>query len=186
MESRIRNAAATREKILASARARFLLESYDTVGLRDIAGDAGVDVALVGRYFGSKEELFKEVLRAGRGALVTPGTRLADLPSYLASVVTRESGPDPEEVDSLLIILRSVSSPKAAAAVRDAVRADVLEPIAQMLSGEDAELRASFTLSILMGTTILRTIMAVEPLCACDKGEVRTKLAALLASALAS
>ena len=61
-----KSAAATREKLLASARQRFLRESYDNVGLRDIAADAGVDVALVGRYFGSKEQLFTEVLRGGR------------------------------------------------------------------------------------------------------------------------
>lgn len=47
--ARPKNAAVTREAILEAARQRFLLESYDNVGLRDIAGDAGVDVALVGR-----------------------------------------------------------------------------------------------------------------------------------------
>ena len=52
-----RNAAATQERLLACARRRFLQESYDNVGLREIAGDAGVDVALIARYFGSKEEL---------------------------------------------------------------------------------------------------------------------------------
>ena len=52
---RTRNAAATRDSILTAARGRFLADSYEAVGLRDIAGDAGVDVALVGRYFGGKE-----------------------------------------------------------------------------------------------------------------------------------
>ena len=50
--TRQRNAAATREAILRAARARFLSDSYESVGLRDIAGDACVVVALVGRYFG--------------------------------------------------------------------------------------------------------------------------------------
>ena len=60
---RARNAAATRHSILVAATRRFLQDSYECVGLRDIAGDVGVDVALVSRYFGSKEELFREVLR---------------------------------------------------------------------------------------------------------------------------
>ena len=57
-----RNPIATRAAILDAARDRFLRESYDSVGLRDIAARAGVDVALIGRYFGGKEGLFREVL----------------------------------------------------------------------------------------------------------------------------
>ena len=62
-QTRQRNAAATREAILRAARCHFLTDSYESVGLRDIAGAACVDVALVGRYFGGKEELFRQVLR---------------------------------------------------------------------------------------------------------------------------
>src|SRR3546814_4650837 len=61
--ARTRNAAATRHAILLAATGRFLQDSYECVGLRDIARDAGIDVALVSRYFGSKEELFAQVLR---------------------------------------------------------------------------------------------------------------------------
>lgn len=59
---RRKDALTTRAEMLAAARRRFLMESYENVGLRDIARDVGVDVALVSRYFGSKEELFREVL----------------------------------------------------------------------------------------------------------------------------
>lgn len=59
MESRRpRNAAQTRSDILAAARRRFADEGYDRTTLRAIAGDVGVDAALVIRYFGSKQELF--------------------------------------------------------------------------------------------------------------------------------
>src|SRR3546814_13123254 len=61
--ARTRNAAATRHAILLAATGRFLQDSYESVGLRDIARDAGIDVALVIRYFGSKEDLFAQVLR---------------------------------------------------------------------------------------------------------------------------
>ncbi|MDB5672152.1 MAG: TetR/AcrR family transcriptional regulator [Alphaproteobacteria bacterium] len=184
--TRVRNAAATREKILVAARSRFLADSYDTVGLREIAADAGVDVALVGRYFGSKESLFKEVLRGSEGPLIDGAMRAADLPAFLASLATQEYGPqDAEHVERLLIILRSASSPKAAAIVKQAISEDVLEPIAGLLSGDEAQIRASMALSVLMGTTILRTIMAVEPLSECNPDSVRRNLTAMLAAALA-
>ena len=55
---RKRNAEATRAAILEAAKAHFALLGYDVAVLRDIARDAGVDVALVKRYFGGKEALF--------------------------------------------------------------------------------------------------------------------------------
>jgi AcrR family transcriptional regulator len=185
MPPRIRNAAATRAAMLAAARRRFLAESYENVGLRDIAGDAGVDVALVGRYFGSKEALFREVLRSVRGEWLDASVAPADLPAWLAALATQEHRPgDREDVERLLVILRSASSPNAAPIVRDSFRENVLEPVARLLSGPDPETRASMALSILMGTAVLRTVMGVEPLCGCDPETVRARLTRLLAAAL--
>ena len=59
---RKRNAAATRAAMLDAAVCRFARDGYDGASVRDIAADAGVDAALVSRYFGGKEELFNEVL----------------------------------------------------------------------------------------------------------------------------
>ena len=65
---RPRNAAATQASILQAARTQFARHSYEQVGLREIAAGAGVNVALVIRYFGSKERLFTEAV-AGRFAI---------------------------------------------------------------------------------------------------------------------
>ena len=48
----------TREAIRLAARARFLADGYQAVTLRKVAADAGVDVALISYYFGSKVGLF--------------------------------------------------------------------------------------------------------------------------------
>src|SRR4051794_29036776 len=66
---RRRNAGATRQAILASARTAFARAGYDGVGVREIAHGAGVTAMLVNRYFGSKEQLFAEVLA---GIMATP------------------------------------------------------------------------------------------------------------------
>ena len=72
---RPRNAEATRAAILEAARERFARDSYDDVGMRDIARDVGVDAALVSRYFGSKEDLFTAVLDScENGADLMPAT----------------------------------------------------------------------------------------------------------------
>jgi AcrR family transcriptional regulator len=63
-ETRKRNATATREAILASARKVFARSGYDGAGVREIAAGAGVTAMLVNRYFGSKERLFAEAIAA--------------------------------------------------------------------------------------------------------------------------
>ena len=52
----------TRDAILAAARERFSEHGYDRVRMRDVAADAGVDVALVTYHFGSKDGLFAAAL----------------------------------------------------------------------------------------------------------------------------
>ena len=59
-----RFAAATRDAILTSAIRAFARAGYDGVGVREIAGDAGVTAMMVNRYFGSKEQLFAEAVEA--------------------------------------------------------------------------------------------------------------------------
>jgi AcrR family transcriptional regulator len=59
---RRRDAAATRSAIFEAATRRFACQGYQYAGVREIAADAGVDAAMVNRYFGSKEGLFAEVI----------------------------------------------------------------------------------------------------------------------------
>jgi AcrR family transcriptional regulator len=182
---RTRNAAATREAILAAARGRFLSDSYDAVGLRDIAGDAGVDVALVGRYFGNKEELFRQVLRGEDPRKLEELTGDSSLPEFLADLAVRSQDEDRgEHVEKLLLILRSASSPTAAGIVREAFSEDVLGPLADLIGGPDAGVRASIALTVLIGTTILDTIMGVGPLCDYDREPVRRRMVHVFEAAL--
>jgi len=57
-----RNAAETRQRILAAASTLFSQDIYKNVGTRDIAAAAGVNLTLINRYFGSKKQLFREVI----------------------------------------------------------------------------------------------------------------------------
>src|SRR6201996_7261843 len=61
---RRRDAEATRAAILEAAKGQFARLGYDRAALRDIAAEAGADVSLIKRYFGGKEALFTEALKA--------------------------------------------------------------------------------------------------------------------------
>jgi AcrR family transcriptional regulator len=175
----------TRGEMLCAARARFLQESYENVGLRDIAGDVGVDVALIGRYFGSKEDLFREVLRGGGSSKLEIEGSAGNLPAYLASLSeANDDETSREHAESLLIMLRSASSPAAAKIVREAICEDVLGPIAAVLEGGNTDARAGLSLAILMGTATLRAIMGVQPACAGDRRFLERKLPDVFRAAL--
>lgn len=162
--TRKRDPVATRAAILAAAHRRFLSESYDNVGLRDIAGDAGIDVAMIGRYFGGKEGLFREVVFKDKDPSPFREPQCAaDLPPFLAQLVAEDESDEREQrMEMFIIMLRSASSPKASEILRELFERDVVDPLAELIGGTDAVLRANMLLAILMGTGMLRTIMRVD------------------------
>ena len=183
--ARPKNAVATRDAIQAAAHARFLKESYDSVSLRDIAGDAGVDVALIGRYFGSKEKLFEAVLDNDECIEWPDSIAAADVPAFLTKLFqAHDDAEHREHAEHLLIILRSASSPIASGIVRDALRRDILQPIADRLEGDNPEARASLAMAVWMGMTVMRSIMAVAPLCNAKCELVNSRLSTLYGAAL--
>jgi AcrR family transcriptional regulator len=152
-----RNAAATRQAILDSARWCFSHDGYDQVGVRDIAARAGADPALVNRYFGSKEGLFAEAVSAKfdlselfAGDCATLGERLA---RNALQKKTPSTGYDP-----LVALLRSSSSDVARGMLRDALMDGFVRPLAARLDGPDAVPRAELVGSILLGLLVYRTI----------------------------
>ena len=159
---RPRDAAATRAAILASARRHFAERGYEHAGVREIAADAGVTAALVNRYFGTKEQLFRETLE---DAFVIPSL-LPEDPSRLGEALARYAA-HPEirkkrDFDPLLLILRSVGSPTAAAIVREQLDQRSIEPLAQWLGGDDAELRAALVVSCMAGLAVVRKVVGSE------------------------
>jgi len=127
-----RNAADTRARILAAARARFSVDAYENVGTRDIAADAGVDAALVNRYFGGKEKLFTRLVFEGNAE-----RRVA-------------------RFDALGLLLRASGSPATSARVTARFQDDFVLPLAGMLKGRDVELRAALIASYLLGLATMR------------------------------
>ena len=180
---RPRNAAATRAAILDSARIRFAKEGYDGASVRELAADAGVDPALISRYFGSKEELFVAVLKAGgapqeffEGDIATFGRRVADM------LLSDEL--DPAKFDHLMIMLRSCSSSHAAEAVRQGSRANFLEPFAAWLGGADARVRAQLAGAVMMGMSMTRALGTDLALSAEERERLRGRLAEILQRAV--
>ena len=176
---RRRGASATRAAILEAARHRFVRDGYDGATVREVANDAGVNHALIARYFGSKEELFAEVLACSpdphdlfQGDPSTFGARLAKILVY--------EPPDNAALDGLLIILRSAGSAAAAAMIREAVGVGFYGPLAAWLGGEDADVRARYVGAVIIGFAVSR---AIHPMHGLDAAQ-QERLCGLVAQAL--
>ena len=154
---RPRNAEATRAAILEAARERFARESYDDVGMRDIAGDVGVDAALVSRYFGSKEELFESVLDScDNGADLMSGDR-TDFGRRVAREVIFQAKSE-SKLKGLLILLRSISSTKAMELVQRSANRRFYGPFADWVGGPDAPVRARIAAALIKGMAVTREV----------------------------
>ena len=153
--------AATRARLLASARRLFSRASYGEVGVREIARGADVNAALINRYFGSKLGLFTEAV----GESFTIGDLLvgdrATLGERLARWLVR---PRPDGFDPTLVLLRSSSHPEAGAVLRSALAEQVTAPLAGWLGGDDARPRAGLVVAVLFGFTLARDVIGASAL----------------------
>jgi AcrR family transcriptional regulator len=155
--ARKRNAETTRAALLKAALNRFVREGYDGVSLRDIATDAGVDVALVSRYFGGKLDLFAEVMATSPSPTHLFEGDHADFGERISAKLVIEKQ-ESKDFDCLVIMLRSASSPDATEIIRRMGEERFYGPFAKWLGGRDAKIRARLVADIIKGVTLDRVM----------------------------
>src|SRR5258708_13975080 len=160
---RKRDAEATRAAILEAARAQFARLGYDRAGLRDIAGEAGADVALIKRYFGGKEALFLEALRASIHPDRWRQWNRASFAAEIAQMMAGDAHADEERTQSFQFLLRAATSPTTAPLLSLAVQERFLAPIGAWLGRADAQPRARVLAAAFIGCLVERLIRD-EPL----------------------
>ena len=175
-----RDAVASRKALLEAATALFSERGYEHTTLRDIGRSAGVDAALVARYFGSKAALYIEAVAADRAVDAAPGDR-ADVASVAAWFVGHidRTGPGP----ILQALVRSDSAPDIRAAASERLYRRLVQPIEERLAtggAPDARLRAEVVVAALVGVALGRSLGSFAALA--DAG--RDELVALLAEVL--
>jgi AcrR family transcriptional regulator len=160
---RRRNAEATRAAILEAAKDHFSRSGYDRAGLRDIAADAGCDVALIKRYFGGKEALFTQALRASIHPDRLRAWNRATFARDIAVMMAGSPHAEEAQTQSFQFLLRASTSPITAPLLNLAVQERFLAPIRDWLGGEDAAARARVLAAVFIGFLVERLIRD-EPL----------------------
>jgi AcrR family transcriptional regulator len=191
--SRRRDAVATRQALLDAARELFDAHGFRGTTVRAIGVRAGVDPALIARYFGGKAELYQAVLDQDRLS-VEPAAAAAAAPTAGASPAPRRS--PRHVVDAMLErvdehgvgpVLRALTDPDTDAATRDELggrlRDYVTAPLATWLREAgvpDAELRAEVVVAALLGVMITRATGGLPRVAGADRERLATLLEDLL------
>jgi AcrR family transcriptional regulator len=160
---RKRDAEATRAAILKAALGQFTRLGYDHVSLRDIASEAGADVALVKRYFGGKEGLFTEALKASFKPDRLKAWNRATFAREIATSMADNVRSDEDGARSFQFLLRAATSPTTAPLLSVAMQERFLHPTRDWLGGADAQARARVLAATFIGFLVERTIRD-EPL----------------------
>ena len=156
----------TRQSIEAAARELFAANGFDRTTVRDIGAKAGIDPAMVIRYFGSKDALFT--------AVAMPDLHLPDLSGvahdsigetlvrhFLAQWEGEEGG------GGMPVLLRSAASNEEAAnRLREIFVTQVFPVIAAAGPPDTAPQRAGLVASQLLGLALTRYVVKVPPVVA--------------------
>jgi AcrR family transcriptional regulator len=180
--ARQRNAAATRQAILTSARQAFARAGYDGAGVREIAAGAGVTAMLVNRYFGSKEQLFAEVIAATSATptiLTQQNLKSSRLGETIAATLVDITRTEDTPLEGFLIMLHSASSKRAAEIGREQIENGHQKVMAAALSGDLAPQRAALVLSLVAGFQVMRQMVGLSALAEAEPADLIKILAPL-------
>src|SRR4051794_38690384 len=161
------------EQILLAARRQFAAHGYAGATLRAIAADAGVDVALVSYYFGSKNALFLASLRLPLNPGDVIGGLLEGPRDDLGSRIVRRLltvWDDPATGGPLVGVLRS--SATQGAILRDFIEREIIARLAAAIDGPGAQLRAAAATTQILGLLLERYVLGVEPVASASHDEL--------------
>ncbi|MBI1210549.1 MAG: TetR family transcriptional regulator [Alphaproteobacteria bacterium] len=154
---RKRDAEATRAAILAAAKHQFAKCGFDGAYLRDIASEAGVDAALINRYFGGKEGLFQAALKDS----MFPSVAHWDRKTFgyeLAKLMAGHAHQNLERTHAFAFLLQAATNPTTAPMLNVAVQKRFMGPIREWIGGPHAAARARVMASVIIGLLVERLI----------------------------
>lgn len=160
----------TKAVILTAARERFAADGYDRATIRAIATDAGIDPAMVMRYYGTKERLFAAAAEFDLelpDLTAVPRERIG--PALVAHFLDRW-----ERDETLLILLRAGVTNTAVADRMRSIFAAQLGPVVAKAGPDphEATQRAGLVASQILGMALCRFVLAFPPLAAMSAAEV--------------
>jgi AcrR family transcriptional regulator len=162
--TRPRDSAATRQALLDAARELFATVGYDATTVRAVSDRAGVNQALLFRYFGNKEGLFAAAVLDKALELLAEGPADDLLERILTEMLADEADRGPEP---LMAMLLAAGSTQVAEEVREKLGSAYAQAFATLIDTDDpddARARADLLLAWLLGISLMRGALRSGPL----------------------
>jgi AcrR family transcriptional regulator len=154
-----RDAARTSQTILRAAQELFAARGYTTTGVREVAALAGVNSALVRRYFGSKEGLLRAAVEEFLIINVFLEGDRADFGDRSVGLLQQaEALPNP-----VAMMILATADPAARVLCADLLHDKIIKPLAEWLGGPDALVRAGQLNLLWVGFMVARQILPTRP-----------------------
>ncbi|SEL88380.1 TetR/AcrR family transcriptional regulator [Streptacidiphilus jiangxiensis] len=174
-----RDSARSRELLLTAATELFAERGFDRSTIREIGERAGVDPALIARYFGGKAQLYLATLQLDQS-----GANPADLlePERARALLDHAArrGPGP--------ILRAAvaphEDPEVQAAAAEQLRRRLVDPLCERFTREGLDrpqLRAELTAAAFVGVSLSRSSGTFQALAEAGTEEIVALVLELLA-----
>ena len=167
----------SREAIQEAATRLFARDGYAGTSVRDIAEAAAVDPALVIRHFGSKEQLFLEVMRLQREQQPFAAGDLDGLGERFLSGLLSS---DESTRGVFLALLRASGAGGINERLREVHEDAFVAPLRARMSGPDADLRARLAAALVGGLLYSMWVVGDDRLVAADHADVVRRYGALL------
>jgi AcrR family transcriptional regulator len=163
-----RSSEETKAAILAAARERFGTSGFQAATIRAIAADAGIDPAMVMRYYGSKDKLFAA---AAEFDLRFPDFAETDRTKLGRSLVRHFL--ERWEDEALVILLRASATNAEAAQRMQEIFGTQLQPVvASFVPAEETGVRAGLIATQILGMALCRFVLRLPPVVEMTRDEV--------------
>ncbi|WP_328890338.1 TetR/AcrR family transcriptional regulator [Streptomyces sp. NBC_00316] len=165
-----RDSARSRQLLLAAAAGLFAERGFDRSTTREIGERAGVDPALIARYFGGKAQLYIAVLDLDR-ASARPADLLKPERNLMLVNGVDQRGPGPV----FRAAVTPLEDPAVQAAAMDMLHWRLVDPLCERFTREGLDrpqLRAEMTVAAFVGVVLSRHCGALRTLAEADTDEV--------------
>lgn len=169
----------TQDKLLLHARRQFWANGYSNVSLRQIAGAAGVDVALISRHFGGKLGLFEATLEGAFDIFDTPPSNEAELVNAFVRVFAEKPRAS-SEPSALTMLLTNSHDEDVGSLIRDLYDHHFQKSLRDLLGSE----RAALLAAVVFGFSVAEKSLQVDGIAPPSSVQHRKQLEYLLLAAI--
>jgi AcrR family transcriptional regulator len=180
---RWRSGTESKQRILQTARELFGQHGYSATTVRAIATAAGVDPAMVFYFFKTKQGLFSAAIdMSGNVPPAIESIFAGDL-GTVGERIVRALVTNLDKSDRTPLVMLTRSAPgdaQSEALLREFIDREITDRLAAMLGTSDAAMRAAMVNAQILGLTVARYIMRIEPIASSSVDELAGRFGPLV------